>query len=77
MRSRSKLRKPALIVLIALAVLIVVVSGLTASGTPAPAAAPTEGRAWFTGLALIFVLLTYGGWNEAANRWLPRRRRSE
>jgi amino acid transporter len=53
---------------LALAVLIVVVSGLTAPGAPdaAAAAAPTEGRAWFSGLALIFVLLTYGGWNEAA-----------
>ncbi|HSC95188.1 MAG TPA: amino acid permease [Burkholderiales bacterium] len=53
---------------LAAAVLIVVVSGLTASGAPAPpaAAAPTEDRAWFSGLALIFVLLTYGGWNEAA-----------
>ena len=32
-------------------------------GGPAPAATPSGGAA---GLALIFVLLTYGGWNEAA-----------
>jgi amino acid transporter len=53
---------------LALAVLVVVVSGLSASGAPAPAApaAPADGKAWFSGLALIFVLLTYGGWNEAA-----------
>ena len=53
---------------LALAVLVVVVSGLTATGTPAPAPAPApaDGKAWFSGLALIFVLLTYGGWNEAA-----------
>jgi amino acid transporter len=52
---------------LALAVLVVVVSGFTASGAPAPAApAPAESKAWFSGLALIFVLLTYGGWNEAA-----------
>jgi amino acid transporter len=25
-----------------------------------------DARSWFSGLALIFVLLTYGGWNEAA-----------
>jgi amino acid transporter len=54
---------------LALAVLAVVVSGLTATGAPtpvAPAAAVAGGKAWFSGLALIFVLLTYGGWNEAA-----------
>jgi amino acid transporter len=52
---------------LALAVLVVVVSGLTASGAPVPAAPATgDGRPWFSGLALIFVLLTYGGWNEAA-----------
>ena len=27
---------------------------------------PRRPRPWFSGLALIFVLLTYGGWNEAA-----------
>jgi len=52
---------------LALAVLAVVVSGLTAAGAPVAAAPATgDGRPWFSGLALIFVLLTYGGWNEAA-----------
>ena len=52
---------------LALAVLAVVVSGFTASATPDPTApAAADGKAWFSGLALIFVLLTYGGWNEAA-----------
>jgi len=66
--SESKWVQNVLTTALALAVLIVVVSGLTATGAPAPAAPapPAEGRAWFSGLALIFVLLTYGGWNEAA-----------
>jgi amino acid transporter len=52
---------------LAFAVLAVVVSGFTTSGAPAPVApAATDAKAWFSGLALIFVLLTYGGWNEAA-----------
>ena len=52
---------------LALAVLAVVVSGLTTPGAPAPVApAATDAKPWFSGLALIFVLLTYGGWNEAA-----------
>ena len=65
--SQSKWVQNVLTTALALAVLAVVVSGLTATGAPAPAVpAPAEGRAWFSGLALIFVLLTYGGWNEAA-----------
>jgi basic amino acid/polyamine antiporter, APA family len=45
-----------------------VLGGMTAApAAPAPAAAPAaQGGSWFSGLALIFVLLTYGGWNEAA-----------
>ncbi|MGQ0544249.1 MAG: APC family permease [Betaproteobacteria bacterium] len=40
------------------------VAGLGAGGAPAPAeAAPAAGS---FGLAMIFVLLAYGGWNEAA-----------
>ena len=53
-----------------IAVLAVVVAGVIAHGTPVatpPAAvassAPLGGR---LGLAMVFVLLTYGGWNEAA-----------
>ncbi|HET9402977.1 MAG TPA: amino acid permease [Burkholderiales bacterium] len=66
--SQSKWVQNVLTTALALAVLVIVVSGLTASGAtaPAPAPAPAEGKAWFSGLALIFVLLTYGGWNEAA-----------
>jgi len=67
--SQSKWVQNVLTTALALAVLAVVVSGLTATGAPtpaAPAAADAGGKAWFSGLALIFVLLTYGGWNEAA-----------
>lgn len=47
--------------------LLVIVAGFTAApaslaGTPAPAAAAGGGMA----LALVFVMLSYGGWNEAA-----------
>ena len=43
---------------------VIAVAGLLASGAPPkPAAAPASGT---FGLAMIFVLLTYGGWNEAA-----------
>lgn len=65
--SQSKWVQNVLTTALALTILAVVVSGLTAApAAPAPAPAPAEGGAWFSGLALIFVLLTYGGWNEAA-----------
>jgi basic amino acid/polyamine antiporter, APA family len=41
------------------------VAGLLAGAPDKPAAAPTAATGPF-GLAMIFVLLTYGGWNEAA-----------
>jgi amino acid transporter len=66
--SQSKWVQNTLTLALAAAVLAVVVSGLTAApAASSPAVAPpAAGGAWFTGLALIFVLLTYGGWNEAA-----------
>jgi len=53
---------------LALAILAVIVVGFTVGGTAAPAApAPASSSApLFSQLALIFILLTYGGWNEAA-----------
>jgi amino acid transporter len=53
------------------AILGIVTAGVVAHGTAAPVAAaaaitddtPLSGR---LGLAMVFVLLTYGGWNEAA-----------
>jgi amino acid transporter len=49
-----------------LGVLLVVVTGLFLTGAapaPAAAAAPSTGS---LGLMMVFILLTYGGWNEAA-----------
>ncbi|MGH7277277.1 MAG: APC family permease, partial [Candidatus Rokuibacteriota bacterium] len=50
-----------------LGLLLVVVAGLVLAApvptTPAPAAGPTTSA---FGLMMVFVLLTYGGWNEAA-----------
>jgi amino acid transporter len=48
-----------------LALAAVIIAGMTTSGTVHP---PIQaGSQWGTfGLAMVFVLLTYGGWNEAA-----------
>jgi amino acid transporter len=50
-----------------LGLLLVIVAGLITNAGTAPAAGgtPTNGGGAF-GLAMVFVLLTYGGWNEAA-----------
>jgi basic amino acid/polyamine antiporter, APA family len=52
---------------LALAIAMVIVAGFAFGGSAAPAAqaAPSSGPP-FSQLALIFILLTYGGWNEAA-----------
>ena len=53
---------------LALAIVAVIVVGFAVGGGPAqvaPAPASASGPA-FSQLALIFILLTYGGWNEAA-----------
>jgi len=63
----SKRLQNALTVALAIAILAVVAGGLTASSAPAVAAtSSSDGGFGFSGLALILVLLTYGGWNEAA-----------
>jgi amino acid transporter len=55
----------------ALGVIVIIISGLAlaaphvASAAPAPAAATIPSHAAW-GLMMIFVLLTYGGWNDAA-----------
>jgi basic amino acid/polyamine antiporter, APA family len=65
--TQSKWVQNALTTALALTVLAVVVGGLGAApAAPAPAPDPSKSGTWFSGLALIFVLLTYGGWNEAA-----------
>jgi len=45
--------------------LVLSVAGMVSGGAPASAPAPS-GSGGAIGLAMIFVLLTYGGWNEAA-----------
>src|SRR5918993_3794055 len=50
-----------------LSLLLVIVGGLLLVDSPAPpAAAPAASSEAAIGLAMVFVLLTYGGWNEAA-----------
>mgnify|MGYP001578904259 FL=1 len=66
--TQSKWLQNSLTLVLALSILGVVVAGLSAT-PPAAAAAPAvtdRGAPLFSGLALIFILLTYGGWNEAA-----------
>jgi amino acid transporter len=48
--------------------ILVIVGGLILVDSPTPTAsvAPTQGSQAAIGLAMVFVLLTYGGWNEAA-----------
>ncbi len=50
------------------AIALVIVAGLSASvgPTPAPPAPAVGGSGGAIGLAMVFILLTYGGWNEAA-----------
>lgn len=49
-----------------LAVLAVIVAGFSAAGMPAIASEPKPVGLGAAGLAMVFILLTYGGWNEAA-----------
>jgi amino acid transporter len=49
-----------------LGLVAVVTVGLLLPASPAPAAAPAPPAASAIGLVMVFVLLTYGGWNEAA-----------
>ena len=49
------------------ALLAVILAGISSSGSVAPPpAAPSSPSFGMFGLAMVFVLLTYGGWNEAA-----------
>jgi len=58
------------LILVFVAGVVAAVSGLGASAPAAVAAAPVAPAAAFSlpafGLAMVFVLLTFGGWNEAA-----------
>ena len=48
-----------------LSLVLVIIAGLAFAISPAPAAGPPVTQSASLGLALVFVLLTYGGWNEA------------
>ena len=48
------------------AVLVVAVAGFTAPAPSGPPAPPRDLVWGMAGLSMVFVLLTYGGWNEAA-----------
>ena len=63
----SKSVQTALTSALALAMLAVIVAGFMHGGAqPVAASAPAAGAPLFSQLAPIFILLTYGGWNEAA-----------
>lgn len=66
--TQGKWLQNVLTAVLALSMLGVVVAGLTAAPAAVHAAVPASepGAPLFSGLALIFILLTYGGWNEAA-----------
>ncbi len=52
---------------LAIAILAVCIAGLTnAAPAAAPVAPVSASGLGFSGLAIIFIMLTYGGWNEAA-----------
>ncbi|TAK50835.1 MAG: APC family permease [Betaproteobacteria bacterium] len=60
----SKNLQKVMLIALAAALVLLALAGLLSGGTPRPAAAGSHGSAF--GLAMIFVLFTYGGWNEAA-----------
>lgn len=63
---QSKHFQNGLAVILVLGLLLVILAGLTSSLPPIPSlpAEASPNSSW--GLALVFVLLSYGGWNEAA-----------
>jgi amino acid transporter len=62
---QSKSLQKVMEVMLIAALVLLALAALTAGGAPRPAAAGAGLHASF-GLAMIFVLFTYGGWNEAA-----------
>lgn len=63
----SRLAQNIITLALALAIAAVIVAGLLLGGSAKPASAPAASSGpLFSQLALIFILLTYGGWNEAA-----------
>jgi len=62
---QSKTLQKVMEILLILALLAIALAGIFAGGTPKPAAAGAGGGGVFT-LMMIFVLYTFGGWNEGA-----------
>jgi amino acid transporter len=62
---QSKTLQKAMEVVLISALVLLALAALFSGATPKPASAPSGAGGSF-GLAMIFVLLTYGGWNEAA-----------
>ncbi|MBI4206391.1 MAG: amino acid permease [Betaproteobacteria bacterium] len=65
----SRLLQNVVTIALVCAILMVIVAGFTVGGAgapAAPAAASASSAPLFSELALIFILFTYGGWNEAA-----------
>ena len=63
----SKTAQNVLSTLLVTAMLVMVVVGFMSVGDRPPAAATGDGPGYgMLGLAMVFILLTYGGWNEAA-----------
>jgi amino acid transporter len=60
----SKTLQKVMEILLISALVLLAVGALASGGSPKPAAAGSGGGSF--GLAMIFVLFTYGGWNEAA-----------
>ena len=64
---QSRVTQNVLTVALAVAIVAVIIAGLMLGGAAKPSAAPASSSGpMFSQLALIFILLTYGGWNEAA-----------
>jgi APA family basic amino acid/polyamine antiporter len=62
---QSKTLQKVMEILLIAALAAVAIGGIALGNAPAPAAAPSSGGGAFT-LMMIFVLYTFGGWNEGA-----------
>ncbi len=63
---QGRLTQVVFFVLTVAAVLAVIAAGFLAPGAPRAAADPEGAGFGAAGLAMVFILLTYGGWNETA-----------
>lgn len=62
----SKTAQNILTTLLVAAMLAIVIIGFMSAGSKPPAPAASGSGYGMVGLAMVFILLTYGGWNEAA-----------